>query len=69
VVVKDRIIPEIKCDMLGFPFGTRSQFIIYRDGHHEVARAHRYLLPDGQLGASGRPDPKRMLCCGVIFYC
>lgn len=25
-----------------------------------VALAHRYLRPDGTLGASGLPDPKRM---------
>jgi hypothetical protein len=24
----------------------------------EVARAHRYLRPNGTLGASGKPDPK-----------
>lgn len=57
-----------KCIEYGFPRGTRSQFVVYRDGSQEVARAHRYLLPSGQVGASGRPDPKRNICCGVIFY-
>src|SRR5947207_1701114 len=42
------------------PFCTRSQIIAYyeRDGT-PVALVHQYLRPDGTIGASGRPDPKR----------
>lgn len=45
------------------PFCTYSQEISYRlvaDGS-EVARVHQYFRPDGTLGASGRPDPKRVM--------
>lgn len=44
------------------PFCTRSQMLSYRDKlGREVARAHRYLRPDGSIGLSGKPDPKRVL--------
>lgn len=44
------------------PFCTRSQYISYRDRMgREVARAHRYLRPDGTIGLSGKPDPKLVL--------
>ena len=44
----------------GQPPGTRTQMIKYfrqSDGAL-VAIVHRYLLPDGTIGASGLPDPK-----------
>ena len=44
------------------PAGTLSQFVLYMDGGNVVAEAHRFLLPDGEIGASGLPDPK-----GVLF--
>jgi len=45
-----------------------SQMVSYRDGMgNEVARAHQYLLKTGQLGASGKPDPKRLVDGGVIY--
>jgi hypothetical protein len=68
-IVRDSVVPMANCAKYGFPYGTRSQFVIYREGLEEVARAHRYLLPDGQVGGSGRPDPKRIICCGVILFC
>lgn len=40
------------------PPGTLSQSVEYYDGGELVAVAHRFLLPDGLLGASGLPDPK-----------
>ncbi len=50
------------------PPGTRSQMISYLDANgNEVARVHQYLRPDGTLGASGRPDPKR-LQIGTTVY-
>lgn len=50
------------------PAGTRSQMISYRDAaDNEVARVHQYLKPDGTIGASGRPDPKRILFDGVLY--
>lgn len=32
--------------------------VSFKVGGVEIARAHRYLRPDGTLGASGKPDPK-----------
>ena len=45
----------------GHPTCTRSQFVYYIIGETLVAAAHQYLLPDGSLGGSGRPDPKIVL--------
>jgi hypothetical protein len=50
------------------PFCTRSQSIAYLDANgDEVAMAHRYVQPDGTLGASGFPDPKRVLHRGMLY--
>ena len=50
------------------PFCTRSQMISYMDAQGtEIARVHQYLRPDGTIGGSGKPDPKRMLHEGVIY--
>lgn len=36
--------------------------VSYRDNDgNEVARVHQYLRTDGTIGASGKPDPKRLL--------
>jgi hypothetical protein len=44
------------------PYCTLSQMISYVDkDENEVARVHQYLRPDGTIGASGKPDPKRLL--------
>lgn len=51
--------------------GTRSQLVEYVDAHQgrlvKVALAHRYLRPDGSLGGSGQPDPKRVLHDGILY--
>ena len=46
----------------GEPLCTRSQIVYYYalDGH-AVAVVHQYLRPDGTIGASGLPDPKRLI--------
>jgi hypothetical protein len=50
------------------PFCTYSQMISYRDASdNEVARVHQYLRPDGTIGASGKPDPKRLFADGTLF--
>jgi hypothetical protein len=50
------------------PFCTRSQMAAYVDSEGiEVARVHQYLRPDGTIGGSGKPDPKRLLHDGVIY--
>lgn len=38
------------------------------DGH-KLAIVHQYLLPDGTIGGSGRPDPKRMILDDETIYC
>jgi hypothetical protein len=50
------------------PYCTHSQMISYRDpDNNEVARIHQYLRPDGSIGASGKPDPKRLLHDGTLY--
>jgi hypothetical protein len=51
------------------PYCTESQAVSYIDPstNQEVARAHRYLRPDGSIGASGLPDPKRVFHNGVWY--
>lgn len=50
------------------PICNLSQIVAYFDDQgQEVARVHQYKLPDGTLGASGRPDPKRLLVDGIIY--
>lgn len=52
----------------GMPPGTRSQIVAYLDGETQVALVHQYRLPDGRLGASGLPDPKRLLIDETLYY-
>ena len=50
------------------PFCTRSQMISYRDAAgQEIVRVHQYLRPDNTLGASGMPDPKRLLWRNTLY--
>jgi hypothetical protein len=50
------------------PPGTLSQIVSYLDSQgNEVARVHQYLRVDGTIGASGRPDPKKLLHNGVLY--
>ena len=42
-----------------WPPDTESQIVAYVDSNGQtIAEAHRYLKPDGSIGASGMPDPK-----------
>ena len=44
------------------PFCTRSQIIAYVDRYgNQVVIVHQYVRPGGEIGASGRPDPKEIL--------
>ena len=47
----------------GEPICTKSQMINYYtlNGGNLVASAHQYLRPDGSIGGSGLPDPKRLV--------
>ena len=50
------------------PPGTRSQTIRYSDSNGQwVVVVHQYLRPDGTLGASGKPDPKRLRIRNTVF--
>ena len=50
--------------------GTMSQELRYYDQDNVlVAKAHRYLRPDGKLAASGLIDPKRVVKDGVMYIC
>ena len=50
------------------PFCTYSQMISYFDPDgNEVARVHQYLRADGTIGASGKPDPKRVIKDGILY--
>jgi hypothetical protein len=55
----------------GQPSGSRSQMVAYfelkESKMRKIAVAHRYLLPDGTLGASGKPDPKSMKHEGEFY--
>ena len=35
--------------------------------NNELARVHQYLRPDGTIGASGKPDPKRLLEGNILY--
>jgi hypothetical protein len=53
------------------PPGTLSQRVTYWESAggslRQVAVVHRYLRPDGSLGASGLPDPKRVFYDGIVY--
>ena len=64
VLMEDRPAPPAADQ----PPGTRSQMISYRDASDkEIARVHQYLKADGTLGASRKPDPKRLLINDTLF--
>ena len=48
--------------------GTESQEIHFLDANDNVvAKAHRFLRPDGKLAASGMIDPKRVFSEGKWY--
>lgn len=51
------------------PVCTWSRSYSWRDKvtDDEIARVHQYDRPDGTIGLSGRPDPKRVLRDGVLY--
>jgi hypothetical protein len=51
----------------GQPPGTLSQEVWYFENGEEVARIHQYVRPDGRLGGSGVPDPKRLYENGKAY--
>jgi hypothetical protein len=56
----------------GEPAGSLSQIVAYCPVERgkigkPIALAHRYLRPDGSIGASGLPDPKWVLDQGKLY--
>lgn len=52
----------------GLPAGTLSQIVAVVDAEGtQVAEYHRYLLPDGSIGASGLLDPKGIRVGGTYY--
>ncbi len=49
------------------PFCTKSLAVSYLSGGVETGRAHRYLRPDGTIGASGKTNPK-LFFDGKVMY-
>jgi len=50
------------------PYCTHSMRVIWRDQRGTlVADCHQYLRPDGTIGASGKPDPKRLRVGNTVY--
>ena len=65
IVIEERV-PKVLPP--GEPANTLSQMVSYRDSEDtEIARAHQYLRPNGEIGASGKPDPKRLYEGGILY--
>lgn len=45
-----------------------SETVIYLEAGEPVAFAHRFVTADGELGGSGRPDPKAVRFDGEFLY-
>jgi len=58
----------LKPEAKQLPHCTLGQYIEYLDTDGKWhAQAYQYLKPDGALGASGKPDPKRIRHNGKIL--
>ncbi|PIU54909.1 MAG: hypothetical protein COS88_06125 [Chloroflexi bacterium CG07_land_8_20_14_0_80_51_10] len=50
------------------PDGTHSQTIRYLDDNGQwLVEVHQYMQPDGTIGGSGKPDPKRLRLGNTVF--
>ena len=49
--------------------GTMSRLYKYFDGKKAVMWLHFFVEPSGDLGASKRMDPKRLLVGETYYYC
>lgn len=64
-IKKDKLLSSVP---IGEPPGVRSQILYYYDQNGEpVAIVHQYVRPDGSLGGSGKPDPKKIFLEGRII--
>lgn len=75
LIVNGRLKPELKRNShliepqkRGEPHCTHAQLIRYLDNNGQwVVEVFQYLRPDKTIGASGKPDPKRMRIGNKIF--
>ncbi|WP_419945015.1 hypothetical protein [Candidatus Poriferisodalis sp.] len=51
----------------GQPPGTVSELVGYYEAGQRVAVAHRFMTPDGEVAASGKPDPKEVRWQGELL--
>jgi len=49
------------------PRCTRSQKIRYYEGRKWVVTVHQYKRKNGTIGASGKPDPKRLRIGNKVY--
>ena len=68
-VIRSRLLQESALVGKTLPLGTKSEIIIYYDSANKelYVKVHQYVLPDGTLGASGKPDPKAILLDGKMY--
>lgn len=68
-IVRSRLLQESALLGKTLPPGTKSEIIIYHDPANKglYAKVHQYILPDGTIGASGKPDPKAILLDGKMY--
>lgn len=67
-LLRERVLKSRPCALASEPAGTLSQIVAYESDGNRIALVHRYLRPDGSIGASGRPDPKELLEDGILYY-
>src|SRR3990172_6795997 len=68
IITSDRVLLPATARRKRLPRGTRSQYIRYFSSTGEwLVGMHRYLLPSGKIGASGKADPKRVVMGDVIY--
>lgn len=67
-IIKSRKTYEIHHAPDGEPFCTHSQILFYYNLSNQLlAVVHQYRRPDGTLGASGKPDPKKIYLLNKIL--
>ncbi|MGC2447510.1 MAG: hypothetical protein WA477_07695 [Candidatus Sulfotelmatobacter sp.] len=68
-VLSEKLIREgVPAAQANQPPGSKSQVVAYLDANaKQVAIVHQYLRPDGKLGGSGKPDPKKLFHNGTLY--
>ncbi len=68
ILYKEKPIPIPQ--RLALPMGTVQQYVRYVDADGKwVVEFHQFRCPDGSLGGSGLPDPKRLRLGSRILRC